>query len=271
MELVPKAGIIFGIAATSIFLSIWIPVTIVNNEYLIAKVFYDTNIHLEKLQQTESYKAMLERYPDAAVSSRASHMFAYLEMKAYGDDPEKMLSISIHYDPMDDFISESARCNMGSSQKVQLGTIPPEIIHDPPIPKYMFVRGDADGAFTADFIRYTNCLDAKVEDELEPLYADYYIAIPEGTSKPGCEPCFEPPLLTVRVGDVVSFRNFDSERHTVTSGTIDSEGHDGLFDSGLIAPGGKFLYEFAEAGEYDYFCVVHPWKTGTILVYQDSE
>ena len=44
----------------------------------------------------------------------------------------------------------------------------------------MFSNEAANEGFTAEFIRYTNCLDPKpVYDSVEELEADYYVAIPE--------------------------------------------------------------------------------------------
>ena len=65
METIPKIGILVGIVAVIIFLPIWVAVTIAENEYLFAKVFFDKNLHLEKMEQTKSYQAMIERYPDS--------------------------------------------------------------------------------------------------------------------------------------------------------------------------------------------------------------
>jgi DNA-binding beta-propeller fold protein YncE len=53
--------------------------------------------------------------------------------------------------------------------------------------------------------------------------------------------------------------------HTVTSGTPGG-GPDGLFDSGLILPGEKFIHNFNEIGTFPYFDLVHPWATGEIIV-----
>ncbi|MDE1844549.1 MAG: hypothetical protein KGI10_04380, partial [Thaumarchaeota archaeon] len=39
-----------------------------------------------------------------------------------------------------------------------------------------------------------------------------------------------------------------------------------LFDSGLIKKGADFKFTFANAGTYDYFCTVHPWMTGQVIV-----
>ena len=53
--------------------------------------------------------------------------------------------------------------------------------------------------------------------------------------------------------------------HTITSGDP-HDGPTGLFDSGLAEPDAIYALKFETAGEYPYFCMVHPWQTGTITV-----
>ena len=50
METIPKIGILVGIAVAIIVLPFWITVTVANNEYIFAKVFFDEDIHLTKMQ-----------------------------------------------------------------------------------------------------------------------------------------------------------------------------------------------------------------------------
>jgi len=40
----------------------------------------------------------------------------------------------------------------------------------------------------------------------------------------------------------------------------------GGFTSGPIAPGGTFTYTFTTPGVYSYYCLYHPWMTGTVTV-----
>ncbi len=94
------------------------------------------------------------------------------------------------------------------------------------------------------------------------------VSAPAGSSVPGCEErnqCFIPADVTISVGDTVTWSNDDTAAHTVTSG-IASEGPDGIFDSSLFMAGTTFEHTFDEAGEFDYFCMVHPWMTGKVLV-----
>ena len=64
---------------------------------------------------------------------------------------------------------------------------------------------------------------------------------------------------TVSVGDTVEVTNNDSVGHTWTA-------VDETFHSGTLASGDSFEFTFEEAGEFDYFCQIHPDMTGTITV-----
>ncbi len=105
--------------------------------------------------------------------------------------------------------------------------------------------------------------------EYEPsVAAEAVVNIPTGSSAPGCEEtmeCFIPSLATVTVGGTVTWFNGDTAAHTVTSGTV-TDGSDGIFDSSLFLADASFSHTFKEEGVYDYFCIVHPWMTGTVEV-----
>jgi len=94
------------------------------------------------------------------------------------------------------------------------------------------------------------------------------ISIPAGASIPdGLH--FSPSTLAINVGDTVTWKNDDSAAHTVTSGSIDGGGPDGNFDSSLFMAGTTFKHTFNQAGEFEYFCMVHPWQyngQGVIIV-----
>lgn len=94
------------------------------------------------------------------------------------------------------------------------------------------------------------------------------IIVSSGSSTPGCESansCYLPYNKVVKAKEMVTWINNDSAAHTVTSGKVETS-PSGLFDSGLFIAGGKFQYVFETPGEYDYFCMVHPWMTGKVTV-----
>lgn len=103
---------------------------------------------------------------------------------------------------------------------------------------------------------------------------NYKVNIPSGTSVPGCEEtnlCWDPPTVTINVGDEVTWYNDDTAAHTVTSGSVIGE-PDGIFDSSLFMSGASYSVKFdgsdgpGVADSYPYHCMVHPWMIGTIIV-----
>ena len=93
----------------------------------------------------------------------------------------------------------------------------------------------------------------------------------EGSSTPGCEPdCFLPATVTIGVGGSVEFVNNDNAAHTSTAGTP-TDGPSGVWDSSLVMMGTSFTTPALEAGEYPYFCMVHPWMTGLVIVEDHAE
>ena len=95
-----------------------------------------------------------------------------------------------------------------------------------------------------------------------------------GSSVPGCEQtddgCFVPSMVTIDVGGEVTWENNDTAAHTVTSGTP-TEGPDGHFDSSLVMAGSSFSHTFDAAGSFDYFCMVHPWMQGMVMVTDEEK
>ncbi|HET7814537.1 MAG TPA: cupredoxin family copper-binding protein [Candidatus Baltobacteraceae bacterium] len=69
---------------------------------------------------------------------------------------------------------------------------------------------------------------------------------------------FAPATLTVRAGTTVRFVNNDSEAHTVTA----KNG----FNSGGLDTGDSWSHRFDRPGTYRYFCALHPYMKGTIVV-----
>jgi Plastocyanin len=69
---------------------------------------------------------------------------------------------------------------------------------------------------------------------------------------------FEPAQLTVKVGTTVTWKNRDDIPHTVVSA--------GKFRSKTMDTDDSFSFTFTAAGDYKYFCSLHPHMTGTIKV-----
>ncbi len=93
------------------------------------------------------------------------------------------------------------------------------------------------------------------------------VEITHGTSNPTCkmdDSCFTPSHAEILEGGIVTWFNTDSFTHTVTSGSIDN--NDNRFGY-ILFPGQTVQHEFPYKGIYDYYCALHPWATGSVVVY----
>jgi plastocyanin len=77
---------------------------------------------------------------------------------------------------------------------------------------------------------------------------------------------YVPTETTVKAGETVTWKNDDTAIHTATSGKDATP--DGKFDTSLVSLGqsSKPIAMPNEPGEYPYFCTLHPWMIGTIMV-----
>jgi plastocyanin len=69
---------------------------------------------------------------------------------------------------------------------------------------------------------------------------------------------FTPVELKVKVGDTVTWTNHDDIPHTIVSA--------GKFRSKTLDTDNAFSFTFTAAGDYKYFCSLHPHMTGMIKV-----
>jgi plastocyanin len=69
---------------------------------------------------------------------------------------------------------------------------------------------------------------------------------------------FSPAEVKVKVGDTVTWTNHDDIPHTAVSA--------GKFRSKTMDTDDTFSFTFTSAGDYKYFCSLHPHMTGMIKV-----
>jgi plastocyanin len=69
---------------------------------------------------------------------------------------------------------------------------------------------------------------------------------------------FTPTELKVKIGDTVTWTNHDDIPHAIVSA--------GKFRSKTMDTDDSFSFTFATAGDYKYFCSLHPHMTGMIKV-----
>ena len=92
------------------------------------------------------------------------------------------------------------------------------------------------------------------------------IMIPDGAAIPEEGQLFyDPETIDVSVGTTVIWENVDNTMHTATSGNP-TGGYDEVFDSDILSAGDSYEFTFADAGSYEYYCILHPWMIGTVNV-----
>ncbi len=70
---------------------------------------------------------------------------------------------------------------------------------------------------------------------------------------------FSPATTTVHVGDTITWTNDGPSSHTATA-------HGGSFDTGVLKKGQSASHTFTQPGTFTYFCQIHPFMHGTIVV-----
>ncbi len=88
------------------------------------------------------------------------------------------------------------------------------------------------------------------------------VSIVPGASRPtNAAGHFSPQTILVVIGvnNTVTWVNHDYTIHTVTS-------RSGIFDSGLLNSGDRWSYTFETAGNFSYYCSIHPYMTGIVIV-----
>ena len=89
----------------------------------------------------------------------------------------------------------------------------------------------------------------------------------------GCEEtdnCFIPSTVVITAGGTVTWENTDNAAHTATAGSP-AEGPSGVWDSSLVRAGDSYFVTLDDEGTYPYFCMVHPWMQGTVIVEAEAE
>ena len=111
---------------------------------------------------------------------------------------------------------------------------------------------------------------SSTESKVDPatVKADATLTILEGASTQG-NPDYDPDELSVKKGNVIKVENLDSIPHTVTNGAGPNDQNSAkVFDTSLIMGGDSGILQTEEvnAGEYAYYCTVHPYMTGTLKI-----
>jgi len=73
---------------------------------------------------------------------------------------------------------------------------------------------------------------------------------------------FDPSMLTVKTGTVVTWVNQDEAPHTIAS----DKGSPAAVFSDSLSTGASYTFTFTQPGTYAYHCSIHPSMRGTVTV-----
>jgi nitrite reductase (NO-forming) len=92
-----------------------------------------------------------------------------------------------------------------------------------------------------------------------------HISMVSGSSNPNNKVFYDPTPAKVKTSTTITWTNDDTLPHTVTSGNADT-GPSGEFDSGIVMGAGSFTHTFDKPGTFDYYCALHPYMRGQVIV-----
>ncbi|MGA9843245.1 MAG: plastocyanin/azurin family copper-binding protein [Nitrososphaeraceae archaeon] len=87
---------------------------------------------------------------------------------------------------------------------------------------------------------------------------------------------YQPNPVYIKEGQAIIWTNNDNNIHTVTqkdysnSGSNDKNTAPPRFNSGVLNIGQSFAQLFYKVGKYDYYCTIHPWMIGQVIVSTNS-
>lgn len=94
------------------------------------------------------------------------------------------------------------------------------------------------------------------------------VIISQQGDNPACrsaKSCFLPSNIVIQQGQDVIWYNDDSSTHSIITQS-QQFGSSAIISSGNIFPGESYSHRF-DASEYvNYYCVLHPWMQGLIVV-----
>lgn len=92
-----------------------------------------------------------------------------------------------------------------------------------------------------------------------PIIKTNSVSIESGAWQYNKTESYSPTIIQIITGTTVTWTNNDSVIHTVTD-------LKGSFDSDIIQPDSSWKHTFYNEGKYTYFCTIHPWMKGVVIV-----
>jgi len=130
---------------------------------------------------------------------------------------------------------------------------------------------EGDDLGTEEDATATTATDDDTAEDVDGDDNEEVIVIIPQDSSTLTDDAYSPNPIEVNTGDTVTWINEDFTSHTATSGSPEA-GSTGLFGGTdgspeIIGPEGDTQsFTFDEAGEFEYYCTLHPSMVGTVIV-----
>ncbi len=111
-----------------------------------------------------------------------------------------------------------------------------------------------------EIIQYDDLGSSLNANALSDAVRSNKVSIVENSWNPEVTESYAPKVVEVELGGTITWTNDDTVVHTVT------EEESASFDSGFIQAGAQWQHTFEQPGQYNYYCTLHPWMKGIVLV-----
>ena len=121
--------------------------------------------------------------------------------------------------------------------------------------------GTAAGAYPAHSKRHSRRVHGRAAHRRRPMVRHHAVLF-HAAGDPGVRIAdfqFTAATTTIQVGDTVTWTNSGPSDHTATA-------YNGSFDTAALHRGQSASHTFTQAGTITYFCRIHPFMKGTVVV-----
>ena len=177
---------------------------------------------------------------------------------------QEMLREKYNLPPLEEETGEANEIPPSLREVMESNTTETSNLQQPSTTNTTITSGTSGNATTSGTIQ---------QQQQQPLQAtggtaDVTLTILEGSATQG-NPDYEPDELTVTKGNTILVDNVDTMPHTVTNGESSADPNSAkIFDTSIIMGGESTVLETTniDAGTYPYYCVVHPYMTGSLTI-----
>lgn len=91
--------------------------------------------------------------------------------------------------------------------------------------------------------------------------------VPGASQSFTAERFFSPQIAQIQIGETIKWINHDNSPHSVYPGGLNLDvTYENFTDGAIVDIGQTYEFAFYSTGTFHYFCALHPWGNGTVIV-----